>query len=60
MKRSALRRLKPIDLGRFREWFDRGPVYYRDHRRAEDRIRDELRDSRAIIIKGRHWKKALP
>jgi len=55
-----LRRPTTIDLGRVREWFDRGPVYDKDHRRAEDRIRDELRDSRAIIIKGRHWKKALP
>jgi hypothetical protein len=55
-----LKRPTPIDLGRVREWFDRGPIYYRDHRRAEDRIRDELRDSRAIIIKGRRWKKALP
>jgi len=60
MKRPALRRPTSIDLGRVREWFEPGPMYCRDRRRAEDRIRDELRDSRAIIIKGRRWKKALP
>jgi hypothetical protein len=60
VKRPAPRRPTPIDLGRVRDWFNHGTVYYQDHRRAEDRIRDELRDSRAIIIKGRRWKKALP
>jgi hypothetical protein len=60
VKRPALRRPTPIDLGRIGDWFNQRPASYQDRRRAEDRIRDELRDSRAITIKGRRWKKALP
>jgi hypothetical protein len=54
------RRPTPIDLKRLREWFNRRPVSLEDQRRAEDRIRDELRDSRAVVIKAGQRLKPLP